>query len=672
MPAGTDLLVVAGATARFVEPELAGLRQVPRSRRPDARAARPGARSGGGLHRNRPRELARRVRRPGRRRHRRRPGRDGAVLPAPRRSSAGAAGAHPIVRSLEQAKVGGDRRAGALGRRRPGARGHRGAGRCSRRPPKAGAKPISPICARSRKDAKDLTGPVPLAVAVGAPANEAPARSSRRRSWGRRRRRSRRAGAGSRPGGWSWSATPTSRPTACSSLSGNPTLARQRLQLAARPPEAARHRSEEARAGADDAHAGSALGDHLAGARGAAGAGDRRRRRGLLPAPEVGRCDPRRSSILAVVVGALLALIYFAEDKVASTDERAAAAKQLVAAEADEIVALAIEWQGQPGALRARRALVSEERASRTAPERDAASRPRSRRPWRIVEPFAKRADDAAVARLLASLDRARGRARPRRRAARRCRPRAAARVVTWKTANVRGAARDRRHRAGDARRRRRGERPACAGGDLRRSRRRPRPAGRRVARAGRSIAATARAHRAGDDLQRRRAATIVLARSGETLLLESPVADRRRTRPRRSPARRSRRPAHGDLPRPAARARRRSSALAAPVGVLEVDDRRRARTAAHRGRRRDGRRASASGAPAARSSRAPRPSPPSSRGRRASGAAATGRASRTGASRRRASRRPPAPSSWCGTTVNGSGTARRFRSPWRAIFSPR
>ena len=55
---------------------------------------------------------------------------------------------------------------------------------------------------------------------------------------------------------------------------------------------------------------------------------------------------PRTLLILAAVVGALLGLIYFAEDRVASTDERAAAAKRLVDAKADEIVALEIEWQG--------------------------------------------------------------------------------------------------------------------------------------------------------------------------------------------------------------------------------------------------------------------------------------------------------------------------------------
>ena len=55
---------------------------------------------------------------------------------------------------------------------------------------------------------------------------------------------------------------------------------------------------------------------------------------------------PRTLVIRATMVGALLALIYFAEDKVASTDERAAAAKRLVDLEADEVVTLEIAWQG--------------------------------------------------------------------------------------------------------------------------------------------------------------------------------------------------------------------------------------------------------------------------------------------------------------------------------------
>ncbi len=108
---------------------------------------------------------------------------------------------------------------------------------------------------------------------------------------------------------------------------------------------------------------------------------------------------PRNLLVLALVVGALLALIYFAGDKVASTDERAAAAKRLFDARPDEVVGLAIDWQG--GRVRFERDATP---AKPAAAEPGAAETPLTPRPWRIVEPFAKLADDAAVARLLATL----------------------------------------------------------------------------------------------------------------------------------------------------------------------------------------------------------------------------------------------------------------------------
>ena len=97
---------------------------------------------------------------------------------------------------------------------------------------------------------------------------------------------------------------------------------------------------------------------------------------------------PKSLLVLAVVVGALLALIYFAEDKVASTDERVAAAKRLVDAKPEELVALEFEWQG-----------------NRVRFERAAAARePGVQRPWRLVAPIAQPADDAAVGRLVTAL----------------------------------------------------------------------------------------------------------------------------------------------------------------------------------------------------------------------------------------------------------------------------
>lgn len=115
---------------------------------------------------------------------------------------------------------------------------------------------------------------------------------------------------------------------------------------------------------------------------------------------------PKTLLVLAVVVGALLALIYFAEDKVASTDERAAAAKRLVAAKTEEIVALEIQWQGSRVRFE-RSATAAKPAAAKLPPAGDPAAPAAAASvagPWRIVEPFAKLADDAAVTRLVGTL----------------------------------------------------------------------------------------------------------------------------------------------------------------------------------------------------------------------------------------------------------------------------
>lgn len=106
---------------------------------------------------------------------------------------------------------------------------------------------------------------------------------------------------------------------------------------------------------------------------------------------------PRSLLILALVVGVLLALIYFAEDRVAGTDERAAAAKRLVRATPEEVVALELEWQGSR--------VRFERPAKSPSPSAAAGSGAASEsRPWRIVEPFVHLADEAAVDRLVATL----------------------------------------------------------------------------------------------------------------------------------------------------------------------------------------------------------------------------------------------------------------------------
>lgn len=137
---------------------------------------------------------------------------------------------------------------------------------------------------------------------------------------------------------------------------------------------------------------------------------------------------PKSLLVLAVVVGALLALIYFAEDKVASTDERVAAAKRLVDAKPEELVALEFEWQG-----------------NRVRFERAAAARePGIQRPWRLVAPIAQPADDAAVGRLVTALTDSSG-AGSCRRGARRRRARATARHGDLEDGGRRGSPRDRR-----------------------------------------------------------------------------------------------------------------------------------------------------------------------------------------------------------------------------------
>lgn len=110
---------------------------------------------------------------------------------------------------------------------------------------------------------------------------------------------------------------------------------------------------------------------------------------------------PRTLLILAVVVGALLALIYLAEDKVASTDERAAAAKRLLDAKPEEIVALELEWQGSQ--VRFQRSLAAPAGASAAGggPPAGPAAEVGM---WRIVEPFVAAADREAVDRLLTTL----------------------------------------------------------------------------------------------------------------------------------------------------------------------------------------------------------------------------------------------------------------------------
>ncbi len=171
VPAGTDLLVVAGAKARFVEPELAAFgRYLDRGGRMlvllDPELAQGGALVATGLETwldaygvqvgsN--------------------------IVVDPEASvplygaetfSAAAAGAHPIVRSLEQARVG---VIVALARSVGAARAPEGTAAqvlLQTTPAGWGESDLDHL-GTVAKDGKDMTGPVPVAVAVGAAAKDA-------------------------------------------------------------------------------------------------------------------------------------------------------------------------------------------------------------------------------------------------------------------------------------------------------------------------------------------------------------------------------------------------------------------------------------------------------------------------------------------------------------------
>ncbi len=233
---------------------------------------------------------------------------------------------------------------------------------------------------------------------------------------------------------------------------------------------------------------------------------------------------PRTLLILAVVVGTLLALIYFAEDKVSSTDERAAASKLLLHVKAEDVVSLELEWQG---------ARVRFERDAKAAPEEaeksadSAAGAPAltaGSRSWRISEPFVQSADSAAVdglVRELAGLERVRDLEGARREDLGLEPPRGR---VTWKTASAQGeleiggsvpASHDVVVAASGTRS------PAVTADTFVAELSRPPGEWR-----SREVVTATRERIERVTLLPSAGARVVLARSGETLRLESPVAD--------------------------------------------------------------------------------------------------------------------------------------------------
>ena len=95
---------------------------------------------------------------------------------------------------------------------------------------------------------------------------------------------------------------------------------------------------------------------------------------------------PKTLAVLALLVGALAAAVYFFEGDLPSTDERAATAKKVVPAKSDEIVGLDVDWGGKKVRL---------ERDPKPAEAKDGAIPPA--RKWRMLEPFATAADTAGV-----------------------------------------------------------------------------------------------------------------------------------------------------------------------------------------------------------------------------------------------------------------------------------
>lgn len=105
---------------------------------------------------------------------------------------------------------------------------------------------------------------------------------------------------------------------------------------------------------------------------------------------------PKTLAILAALVAVLAAFVYFFEKSQPSSEARAAAAKKLVAAEADDVTALVVEWGGVKTRLER-----EPETAAETTNDPAAAWKPKR---WKLVEPLAAPADGPAVTSLVESI----------------------------------------------------------------------------------------------------------------------------------------------------------------------------------------------------------------------------------------------------------------------------
>jgi len=116
---------------------------------------------------------------------------------------------------------------------------------------------------------------------------------------------------------------------------------------------------------------------------------------------------PRTVLILAALVAALAAFIWFVERDLPSSEELVERSKKVLAFESDEVTALAIEWEGETVRLERAPAPEREGDAGEDAEEDEedeGAAEPAPSPEWRLTEPVEARADRAAVEGLLASL----------------------------------------------------------------------------------------------------------------------------------------------------------------------------------------------------------------------------------------------------------------------------
>ena len=99
---------------------------------------------------------------------------------------------------------------------------------------------------------------------------------------------------------------------------------------------------------------------------------------------------PRTLLVLALLVGALSAFVYFYERKLPSTDERRELEGKVFRFEAEDLTGLTLDWKGETVKLE------REAAAGKPAGEGAVASAPE----WRLVEPISGRADRSLVERL--------------------------------------------------------------------------------------------------------------------------------------------------------------------------------------------------------------------------------------------------------------------------------